>query len=129
MSRLAKRLAPWVGGAVVGSALTCASMVAWRVHDSEKWAESERLLSEAMSGAAASGDFTVECVDCDWAAFRTQLPAVAYSRCHDTVAFSWGWGLECFAHFKDGSCLSADVYENDGQWRVSVAGHLTRRCS
>jgi len=122
--RVAKVLLPWIGGAILGSAVTCGAGIALHIHNSEKWFESERILTEAISTSTQRPNITIECHDCDWPTFQASLPRLSFTRCVDNVPLSWGWALECVAYFQDESCLPADVYEREGEWRVSVAGRL-----
>lgn len=106
--RPSPRLRSWIGGTLLGSALTMVGVVLCREHYSVKWAECRQRLYELMSGAEPNS-MTVDCADCDWPTMRTELPPVLLAACHDFVPMYWGWGLECNVYFGDGSYIPGRV--------------------
>ena len=123
-----RRLAPWLLGAIAGAVLAAVAMVIHQFNVNEKWRASEAALSSVVSDSPEVAQVRVECSDCDWQQVRSTLPSFGYTRCVDNVPIVWDWALECQVIFRDGRCMSADVYNEAGEWIVKTDGRLTSVC-
>jgi hypothetical protein len=85
---------------------------------------SQVLLEAAVGSNDPPDAVSVECTVCDWATSRQKLPPVIGAQC----TLPLPGGLKCRALFRDGRCLPADVYEDDGHWRIVTTGIPADAC-
>ena len=115
-------------------ALAVAGASGMRLQTAKRWWQAEHVLIRAITaepagaGADDGAGIEVECREGDWPSLVAKFAPIRSVKCFDDAITPEARGTRCRAFFKDDSCISADVFGDEKQWRIRTAGRLYRPC-